>query len=194
MTPPPPPPLIAIAGYRNVSQFRALYHQLSSCGVITARRGGLSRFGEERRHVVNEREGGDDDRVVEDDNNWVAVRYESALHAHKALCQHGNIVNVGVRGTVIFGVMPMSAPGVSAKLLGIESSGSSSSSSRAEVGGAHTSAIGVLGSSSSSTGGGSNRRQLRSDADVVRDYDEEETKYDLDSLCGKVLAWFFMWD
>ena len=46
-----------------------------------------------------------------------------------------------------------------------------------------------------------NRRELRSEEDVMLYEDERgdgtvgnEVKSGLDSLCGKVLAWFFMWD
>ncbi|KAL3826234.1 hypothetical protein ACHAXA_006262 [Cyclostephanos tholiformis] len=176
-------------GYRNVAQFRALYHQLSSCGVITARRGGLSCFGEGRRREYDDGGAREDDRGDDDHSNWVAVRYESALHAHKALCQHGNIVNVGggCRGAVIFGVMPLSEPGVASKLFGIQFAGASSSS-RVGAG------VAMVGGSSSSPSRIDGRRKLITEADVVRDYGDDETKSDLDSLCGRVLAWFFMWD
>ncbi|KAL3780366.1 hypothetical protein ACHAW5_007124 [Stephanodiscus triporus] len=163
-------------GYRTEAHFRALYHHLSRCGVITARRGGLSCFGEETRS-------GD---VADDGDNWVAVRYESALCAHKALCQHAKLASVG-GNTVIFGVMPLNDPVVAAKL-GIDV-GASSSSSLSRGGGG--------GGVASSSARASDRRELKTEADILLLRDErmaDGVVNDLDGLCGKVLAWFFMWD
>jgi hypothetical protein len=160
---------IRLAGYRNEAQFRALYQQLSSCGVITARRGGLSCFGEKRN-----------DNAVDGDN-WVAVRYESVLCAHKALCQHANLVSVG-GSMVILGVMPLNDPGVAAKL-GIDV-------------GVSTPWEGGMALSAAGSCNVSRQHKLRTEADIMRDDGvmDNESKSELDSLCGKFLAWFFMWD
>ena len=174
-------------GYRNEAQFRTLYHQLSSCGSITARRGGLSCFGEKTRSVHD-----DDDSnnnavdAVGNGDNWVAVRYESALCAHKALCQHNNLVSVG-GSTVIFGVMPLNDPVVAARL-GVDVGGVS----MPWEGGGGVAPLSAPGSCHAV----SRQRKLRIEADILRDdgMTDNESTSDLDSLCGKVLAWFFMWD
>ena len=170
-------------GYRNEAQFRTLYHQLSSCGSITARRGGLSCFGEKKRSVHDDDNG--NNNAVDKGDNWVAVRYESELCAHKALCQHTNLVSVG-GSTVIVGVMPLNDPVVAARL-GIDVGGASMPW---EGGG-----VAPL-SASGSCHVVSRRRKLRTEADILRDdgMTDNESTSDLDSLCGKVLAWFFMWD
>lgn len=161
-------------GYRREADFRALYHRLERCGVITARRGGLPCFGESRSNGDN----------ADNGSNWVAVRYESALCAQKALCQHGSFVSLG-GSTMVMGVMPLSESDAAAKL-GINFDGSAS---REVV----------------TLSGSYNRRrqhELRSEADIMLHEGERggdgTTEYEvassLDSLCGKVLAWFFMWD
>ena len=107
------------------------------------------------------------------------MRYESALCAHKALCQHANLVSVG-GNTVIVGVMPLNDPGVAAKL-GID----------VGVGG------GVVASSSAAGScRASGQCELKTEADILLQDDgmADNVVNDLDSLCGKVLAWFFMWD
>ena len=111
----------------------------------------------------------------------MAVRYESALCAHKALCQHNNLVNVG-GSTVIFGVMPLNDPGVAARL------GIDVGISFPWEGGVALSAAGSCRVS--------REQKLRTEADIMRDDGvmDKESISDLDSLCGKFLAWFFMWD
>lgn len=161
-------------GYRSEAHFRALYQRLERCGVITARRGGLPCFGESKSNHDN----------ADNGSNWVAVRYESALCAQKALCQHGNFVSLG-GSTMVMGVMPLSESDAAAKL-GINFDGSAS---REIV----------------TLSGSYNRRrqhELRSEADIMLHEGERggdgttdnEVASSLDSLCGKVLAWFFMWD
>jgi len=112
--------------------------------------------------------------VVDNGDNWVAVRYESALCAHKALCQHNNLVSVG-GSTVIVGVMPLNDPGVAARF-GVD--------------------VGVPSLSAPGSCRVSRHQKLRTEADILRDDGmmDNESKSDLDSLCGKFLAWFFMWD
>lgn len=164
-------------GYRNESQFRELYCRLESCGIITARRGGLACFGEDR--PAAESDNGD---------NWVAVRYESALYAQKALCQHKNFVSIG-GGTMVMGVMPLSESDAAAKL-GINVNGSSSNEAV------------TLAGSYNNTNNGRRHRELRTEADIMMYKDgqggdgiiDNEVNSSLDSLCGKVLGWFFMWD
>lgn len=165
-------------GYRNEAHFRALYHRLESCGVINARRGGLACFGEIKTSNNDTSDNG---------NNWVAVRYESALHAQKALCQHCNFVSLG-GSTVVIGVMPLSESDAAAKL-GINVSASSSPE--------------IVRLSGSSYNNYRDQRELRTEADIMLYADgqpgsdgvmDDEVKSSLDSLCGKVLAWFFMWD
>ena len=124
--------------------------------------------------------------AVGNGDNWVAVRYESALCAHKALCQHNNLVSVG-GSTVIFGVMPLNDPVVAARL-GVDVGGVS----MPWEGGGGVAQLSASGSCHAV----SRQRKLRTEADILRDdgmTDNESTSY-LDSLCGKVLAWFFMWD
>mmetsp|Transcript_16226 Transcript_16226/g.35068 ORF Transcript_16226/g.35068 Transcript_16226/m.35068 type:complete len:299 (+) Transcript_16226:148-1044(+) len=159
-------------GYRNEAHFRALYHRLESSGVITARRGGLSCFGEGKN---NDTDNG---------NNWVAVRYESALCAHKAVCQHGNFVSIG-GSTMVIGVMHLSESDAAAKL-GINVVNGSSLQENVTLSGSFNIR---------------NQRELRTEADIMLHEGEQgdgiidnEVKSTLDSLCGKVLAWFFMWD
>ncbi|KAL7530224.1 hypothetical protein ACHAXR_003373 [Thalassiosira sp. AJA248-18] len=175
-------------GYRNEAHFRALYHRLESCGTITARRGGLSCFGESKNE-------NDDTTTTDNGNNWVAVRYESALCAHKALCQHGNFVSIGGSSggssTMVIGVMPLNESDAAAKL-GINTNPSPQEG------------VKLLSSHSYNNNNNRNRGELRSEADILLYGDNErrgdagiienEIKSGLDSLCGKVLAWFFMWD
>lgn len=167
---------LASAGYRNEAHFRALYHRLESCGTITARRGGLACFGESSGGVTD---------VGSD--NWVAVRYESVLCAKKALCQDGNFVSLGGGSTMIIGVMPLSESDAAARL-GIDVAGGPS---RGGV------------TLSGDPRGKRRRYELQSEEDVILYQDERrvgvaaadgEARSGLDSLCGKVLAWFFMWD
>jgi len=160
-------------GFRNESQFRVLYHRLESCGTITARRGGLSCFGEGTTTDNNDDKG----------NNWVAVRYESQLCAQKALCQQRNFVTVG-DSMVVIDVMSLDSD--SAAKLGINVNNSSSQSRE------------VVTLSRSQNG---NSHGLSSEADILLDEGgrgggiiDDEGRSGLDSLCGKVLAWFFMWD
>lgn len=159
-------------GYRNEAHFRALYQRLESSGVITARRGGLSCFGESKNNDTD------------DGNNWVAVRYESALCAHKAVCQHGNVVSAG-GSTMVIGVMHLSESDAAAKL-GVNVANGPSLQENVVLSGSYNIR---------------NQRELRTEADIMLYEGEQgngiidtEAKSSLDSMCGKILAWFFMWD
>ncbi|KAL7530915.1 hypothetical protein ACHAWF_003559 [Thalassiosira exigua] len=153
-------------GYRNEAHFRALYHRLESCGVINARRGGLSCFGEVERNR-------------DDGSNWVAVRYENALCAHKALSQHGNFVNVG-GSIMVVGVMPLTESNAAANL-GINVNRSFGSENVTLIG----------------RDNGKQHRQLLNEADILLDGGQggddidSDKRSGFDSLCGKILAWFF---
>mmetsp|Transcript_34767 Transcript_34767/g.59045 ORF Transcript_34767/g.59045 Transcript_34767/m.59045 type:complete len:308 (-) Transcript_34767:134-1057(-) len=162
-------------GYRNKTHFRALYHRLENCGVITARRGGLACFGEATT-----------DEDADNGSNWVAVQFENALYAQKALCQRGNIVNIG-GSTMVIGVMPLTELDAAAKL-GIHVNKSMSSQE-------------IVNLSSGSYSNNSRRGGLRTEANDAMIYECEgdgivdgEMRSGMDSLCEKVLAWFFMWD
>ena len=187
---------IIYPGYRNEAHFRALYQRLEKCGTITARRGGLSVFGEETTTTTN-----NNNNTNDSGDNWVAIQYESALFAQKALCQHGNFVSIG-GSTMVMGVMAMTeSMDVAAQLLLLGSASSvvggdgglllpSSSSSR-EGGG-----VRWIG------GSGLDERQGEDSVPIGNAKqrgletvdDDDELKSSIDNFCGKIMAWFFMWD
>ena len=154
------------SGYRNEAHFRALYHRLESCGTITARRGGMSCFGEDKSETVDS------------GNNWVAVKFESALHCAKALCQHGSFVGVG-GSVMIMGVMPCESD--AAAKLGINVN-------KGSLGGKLTLARSY------------NKNYNRNDGEILAESDvmliereRGEVTSGLDRLVGNFLGWFFMW-
>ena len=171
-------------GFRTESQFRALLSRLESCGTITSRRGGLSFFGESRSV-------GDDDG-----RNWVALRYESSLAARKALCLNGAFLNVG-GSTIIIGVTALVDSDAAVKL-GFNISGSTTSSCDT----AKIPKESQFFSRGDYNRGTINSHALSTEADIMLHEDEQEdtihqndsVKSGLDSLCAKVLAWFFIWD
>jgi len=167
---------VVASGYRNEAHFRALYSRLESCGTITARRGGLSCFGEGKV---------DNDTSADSGNNWVAVRYDSALCAQKALCQDRHFISVG-GSTMVVGVMPLNESDAAVKL-GINVHESSPRDEAVRL--------------PRSYNNNRNNGELKTEADIMLFGGEQgdgisdnEVKSGLDSLCGKVLAWFFMWD
>ena len=180
-------------GYRNEAHFRALYQRLEKCGTITARRGGLSVFGEETTTTNN------NNNTNDSGDNWVAIQYESALFAQKALCQHGNFVSIG-GSTMVMGVMAMTeSMDVAAQLLLLGSTSSvvgdgglllpSTMSSSREGG------VRLIG------GSGLDERQGEDSVPIgnaeqrgLETVDDDELKSSIDSFCGKIMAWFFMWD
>ncbi len=181
-------------GYRNEAHFRALYQRLEKCGTITARRGGLSVFGEETTTTTN-----NNNNTNDSGDNWVAIQYESALFAQKALCQHGNFVSIG-GSTMVMGVMAMTeSMDVAAQLLLL---GSTSSCSVGDGG------LLLPASSSSREGGvrliggsGLDERQGEDSVPIgnaeqrgLETVDDDELKSSIDNFCGKIMAWFFMWD
>ena len=116
----------------------------------------------------------------------MAVRYESALHAQKAICQNGNFVSIG-GSTMVLGVMGMSSD--AAARLGINVGAPSPGEEAVRLEGSYGNGYGT-------------RRGLRTEADVLLHRDgngdgiigDDEARSGLDSICGKVLGWFFMWD
>ena len=189
--------ILLYPGYRNEAHFRALYQRLEKCGTITARRGGLSLFGETTTTTTNNNN--NNTNTNDSGDNWVAIQYESALFAQKALCQHGNFVSIG-GSTMVMGVMAMTeSMDVAAQLLLLGSTSSvvgdgglllpSSSSSR-EGGG-----VRWIG------GSGLDERQGEDSVPIgnaeqrgLETVDDDELKSSIDNFCGKIMAWFFMWD
>ncbi len=167
---------IVAYGFRTEDQFRALYNRLENCGKITSRCGGLSTLGERRKNNDN------------DGKNWVALRYESSLLAHKALCQNGAFLNVG-GSTIIIGVLPLAGSDAIARL-GINFSGATTLSPLESFPKLRNSQF------------ASDAQKLITESDIMLNDGEKEGAADeddaitsqLDSLCGKVLAWFFMLD
>lgn len=172
-------------GYRNKAQFRALYHQLSSYGTITARRGGMSScfFGESNIITTTTATLTDSDS-----NNWVAVRYESVLCAHKARCQQTTILSVeDGGGFVIVGIIPVVDPNMASKL-GIH-----------VVAGAESGGGGGGGVALASTPGRTRytNHLVLTETNILLDNSYRRDNEDVvrfDSLCGKILAWIFMWE
>jgi len=152
-------------GFRTEAQFRALIHRLESCGTITSSRGGLST--------------GQNKTGADNGSNWVAVRFNSALAAHKAMCQNGGFVSVG-GSTMVIGVMSLSDSHAADKL-GIDIYGSHSTTYDVAI---------------RSVSRGINEHEMMDDSELLLGDSEagmDVSKGALDSVCGKVLAWFFMW-
>jgi hypothetical protein len=152
-------------GFCTEAQFRALIHRLETCGTITSSRGGLST--------------GQNKTGADNGNNWVAVRFKSALAAHKAMCQNGGFVSVG-GSTMVIGVMSLSDSNAADKL-GIDIYGSHSTTHDV-----------VIRSMSRSI----NEHLVMDDSELLlgdREAGMDVSEGPLDSVCGKVLAWFFMW-
>lgn len=119
-----------------------------------------------RGGLSNVRKSGSSD----DGNNWVAIRFESPLAAQKALCQDGSFVSVG-GSTMVIGVMALSD---SAAKLGININGTRSNDAT------HSDTL---------------AHELNREEDIMLCNGGDDTvKSGLDSLCGKVLAWFFLWE
>jgi hypothetical protein len=182
---------IYIVGYRNEAQFRILYHQLSACGNITSRRGGLSCFGESNYSNNNNNSTGDD--VVHGDNgdnttNWVAVKYESPYHAHKALCLHATITNVH-GATVVMGVLSVADEPSRAMQFGIIGTTRISSDNSSTV------MLSSTYKTTTMTKYNNPRYELKTESDVL--LNDKMTNHNSNvrsSMCGKILAWFFSWD
>jgi hypothetical protein len=142
-------------GFRTEAQFQSLLRRLDSCGTITSSRGSRETL-----------------------NNWIAVRYSSALAAHKALCQNGTIVSVAGT-TMIVGVQSLVESDAEAKL-GIDIYSGSDD-------------LGLY----SLVGCRVREQPLVDDSEVLLTSGEERLeegeRSKLDGLCGKVLAWFFAW-
>ena len=144
-------------GFRTQAHFNALLRRLESCGNITSSRGSNR------------------DRS----NAWVAVRYSSALSAHKALCQNGSFVSVGGQ-TMVIGVLSFTDSDAAARL-GIDIYGESDD-------------LGIH----SLMNTGVHEQPIVDDSEVLLTNGEDDTEVEgdrssLDGVCGKVLAWFFNW-
>lgn len=152
-------------GFRTEAQFRALIHRLESCGTITSSRGGLST--------------GHNKAGADNGSNWVALRFNSALAAQKAMCQNGGFVSVG-GSTMVIGVMSLSDSNAADKL-GIDIYCSRSTTHDVVI---------------RSVSRNINEHQVMDDSELLlgdSDAAMDVSKGALDSVCGKVLAWFFMW-
>lgn len=181
---------IVAYGFRSEHQYRALLRRLESCGTVTARRGGL----------LADPDGNDDGRRSIHDNSWVALRFENIISARKALCQHGVILDVGGGGTIVVGVMPLDDPSA-ARRLGIDMggffNGAFSSqlverrSSPQDMGGNDASAHGLMREEEILLHGSEGGRLEDGSADM---YYDDSIESGLDSMCGKAMAWFFMWE
>lgn len=136
----------------------------------------------------------DDDAVNSgnDTTNWVAVKYESQYHAHKALCLHATITNVH-GSTVVMGVLSVTDEPSRATKFGIIGSRTSSDDSTSTT----------LSSTYTTTMTKYNnpRYELKTEADVLLLNETTTTGRRMtnsndvrSSLCGKILTWFFSWD
>ena len=136
----------------------------------------------------------DDDDAVNssgnDTTNWVAVKYESQYHAHKALCLHATITNVH-GSTVVMGVLSVADEPGRAMKFGIIGSRTSSDSTSTTLSSTFKMTM---------TKYNNPHYELMTEADIL--LNEATTSgrrmtYSNDvrsSLCGKILAWFFSWD
>jgi len=136
----------------------------------------------------------DDDAVNSSGNdatNWVAVKYESQYHAHKALCLHATITNVH-GSTVVMGVLSVADEPGRAMKFGIIGSRASSDSTSTTLSSTYTATM---------TKYNNPRYELKTEADILLNEattsGRRMTNSNDDvrsSLCGKILAWFFSWD
>jgi hypothetical protein len=120
--------------------------------------------------------------------NWVAVKYESPFHAHKALCLHASITNVH-GSTVVMGVLSVADEPSRAMQFGIIGTNRTTS-------GESTSTV-MLSTYKTTTMTKYNnpRYELKTESDIL--LDERMTNLNSNvrsSMCGKILAWFFSWD
>jgi hypothetical protein len=110
-------------------------------------------------------------------NPWIALQYDSALSVHKARCQDGCMVNVG-GSVMILGVIALEGDGM--VRLGLDGS-------KDEDGG-----MTLLRKRMEGSGGSMSVRE-EEEVLLVEDGDEETDRLGMDSVCGKVLGWFFNW-
>jgi len=138
-----------------------------------------------------------------DNNNWVAVRYECVLCAHKVRCQNNTILSVeygdgsggaGANGQsmVIVGIMPVVDPNMALKLgIHVVAGGESLLVSLFLEGGSGGVAL-------VSTPGKTRdaNHQVLTETNILLDEYSRRGNEDVvifDSVCGKILAWIFMW-
>jgi len=107
-----------VYGYANSAQLNTVLNRFGSYGTILAHHGGIGGNG-----------GGGTDTAAPSsssaNSNWICLRYETALQAEKAICQHGTFLNGGHPSAgegiarneplIIVGVMRMDA-GVARRL------------------------------------------------------------------------------
>ena len=109
--------------------------------------------------------------------HWIAVRYNSELEAHKAACKNGSIINVGGSNMVIT-IMSFADYDVASQL-GID------------IHATHSDELGILSFS------GVHEQILTDDSEVLLVKNENDRsngdRSRFESICGKFLAWFFMW-
>ena len=120
--------------------------------------------------------------------------------SHKALCQHSAFLNVGGTAKVV-GVMPLVDSDTVAKLgIHVNDSSLSSHDIIAKSKEPHLLSDGDIGRHYKN--GVRNSNEISTELDIMMYEGEQEgasnhddaVKSGLDSLCGKILAWFFMWD
>lgn len=136
-------------GFRTQAQHAALVRRMESCGDVTARRGGGT---------------GD---------NWMALRFESRLSAHKALCADGALICAG-GGQMVVGVAPLDGLATD---LGLDLSVGPEEAERERR-------------KSLARRHDELSASREEDLLLLADQDESQGK----GICGRVLSWFFMWD
>ena len=135
-------------GFRNNAQHAALVRRMESCGDVTARRGG-------------------------NPDNWIALRFESRLSAHKALCADGALIRAG-GGQMVMGVAPLTGL---ATELGLDLSVGPEEAERERR-------------KSLARRNDEISASREEDLLLLADQDRNQGK----GICGRVLSWFFMWD
>jgi len=136
-------------GFRTQAQHAALVRRMEGCGDVTARRGG-----------------GPPD-------NWIALRFESRLSAHKALCADGALICAG-GGQMVVGVAPLSGLATG---LGLDLSVGPEEAERERR---------------KSLARRHDELSVSREEDLLLLVDQDESQGK--GICGRVLSWFFMWD
>lgn len=157
---------VTVYGFVNNAQYRSLLARFESYGTVLSRHGG--------------------DGSGSGGTNWICLRYETALQAEKALCQHGTFLDGGAgrSGEVsIVGVMRVDA--TLARKLGLSG----------PMGG--DSSVGSFGARNLC--GGGNNDMVLEEKDIL--IGEAPSGRMMDSLahrreigvCGKIISFVFGW-